>query len=281
MSYVVCQNCKRFVQVNPYAPLSFDKCTNCGHTLEFARSPTELQLLLHGIEMPEVSYKKICKVCKSENPREVGSCMYCGSTEFNLQYDPESVKKYNESMIEAQNMQLNNLKQTGDANIPPEYADQMNKNPNPNPQVIINTEVKLDKSKQFMFGIISVIMGFIDFIFFVTLGLFLIAGDNIPETTEALVPFITQNMTSLSIIVVVALLLAGLIPIFIMPKMSYKNSFKMSAIIGVVIGICTLFVGYDPLVCIISMLIAAILTGLGGVIGEYIIHKLTNTLNSQ
>ena len=53
------------------------------------------------------------------------------------------------------------------------------------------------------------------------------------------------------------------------------------AIIGVVIGICTLFVGYDPLVCIISMLIAAILTGLGGVIGEYIIHKLTNTINSQ
>lgn len=278
MSYVVCRNCKRFVQVNPYAPLSFDKCTNCGHTLEYASSPTELQLLLHGIEMPEVSYKKVCSVCKSENPREVGSCMYCGATDFNLKYDEDSIRKYNESMMKAQSMQFN--QQQGEA----QQQDQSSISPNmqntgSSTQIIINPEIKPDKSKQFLFGVISVIMGFIDFIFFITLGLFMIAGDNLPTTTEAIIPFVTQNLASLSIVVVVSLLLAGLVPIFILPRMSYKSSFKMSAIIGVVIGVCTLFVGYDVLTCIFTMIIAAILTGVGGVIGEFIVHRLTKMIN--
>lgn len=271
MSYVVCQKCKRFTQVNPNAPMNFNKCQNCGHTLKFAKNQTELNLLLNGIEMPEVAYEKVCRTCKSTNPREVGACMYCGSTDFTMQYDQESLNKYNQNMKKVRNMVSTNPEMAKEAfpdmNIP--ISGQ-------------NMEIKLNSSQKLIYTMISVIMGFIDFMFFAMVGLFLVIGDKpIPQTTEALMPFMMQNITSIAIVSIVALILAGLCSIMIFPPMKYKSAFKTSAITGLVIGLSTLTTGYGIAICLGSMIMASIITGIGGIIGEFCIRKLTKILNNQ
>lgn len=250
MSYIVCRNCKKFVKVNETAPLVFDKCENCGHTLEFATDERELQLILKGIEIPKISYHKICASCKSINPREAGACLFCGSTNFNLQYDIDSINKYRESL------------NIGQMPFPQEIS----------PNEVVTTSL----SNKGLYKILAVILGIIDFFFVTMIGLGLIIGnDTIPTDV---VGFINQNFDVLSIILVLALLISGFLAVFILPKMTYKDSFKVSSIIGVIIGLLTLLVSTDITVIILAVVGCAILTGIGGVLAEVIVHKVSGKL---
>ncbi len=222
--------------------------------LKFAKDETELKFLLSGIEMPEVSYEKVCKSCKSENPRQTGACLYCGSTDFALKLDEDSVKRYNQSMQNAQNIKI----------ITPGQ----------------NAQASLSGPGRIIFYIISLFIGFIDFLFFSMIGVSMVLGNTpMPETTEAIMAFATQNMTSLSIVVVASLLLSGIFAVFVLPSMSYKSSFKLAVAIGLLIGLAIMFMSGNILYGFISMLLCAVLTGIGGVIGEFIVHKLNKLLN--
>lgn len=250
MSYIVCRNCKKFVKVNETAPLVFDKCENCGHTLEFAVDGRELQLILKGIEIPQISYHKICASCKSINPREAGVCLFCGSANFNLQYDLDSINKYKESL---------NL---GQMSFPQEISS----------DEVVTTSL----SNKGLYKILAVVLGIIDFFFIATIGLGLVIGnDTIPADV---VGFINQNFSVLSLILVLALLISGFLAVFVLPKMTYRDSFKLSSVIGVIIGLLTLLVYRDITVIIIAVIGCAILTGIGGVLAEVIVHKVSGKL---
>jgi hypothetical protein len=89
--------------------------------------------------------------------------------------------------------------------------------------------------------------------------------------------FVTQNLYPLMAIISVSLILAGLMSVMIIPKMSYRDSVETSATIGVVVGLITFVVSKDLLTLIVSIIICTILTSIGGLIGEYIIHRLTRS----
>ncbi|RAP44643.1 hypothetical protein [uncultured Methanosphaera sp.] len=261
MSYIVCPNCKRFVKVNDSAPLAFDKCENCGHVLEFAADEQELQFILRGIELPKISYYKICSNCKSVNPRETGTCLYCGGTRFQLQYDMDSVNKYNQSIrnmagVSSTDSQQNNTHQFS-------YTSQG------------------DIHTNWLFRVVAMILGVIDFFFFALVGLgFIVDESNLPSSTAEIMTFVSQNMESLMIILVGSLLIAGILAVFILPRMSYKDSFTTSSTIGLIIGIITITVSRDVLVILSSIVVCGIITGIGGVIGEFIVQKLTKMIRS-
>lgn len=263
MSYVVCRNCKRFVRVNDNAPLVFDKCENCGHTLEFASDEQELQLILKNINLPKVSYHKVCSVCKSINPRETGACLYCGSTKFQLQYDLDSLRQYQES--------INNINRT--------YTNQEGSNQQfPNQQIIINPQVA---SVSWVFRLISVVLGIIDFFFFALIGVGFIVGDKtIPSTTVAMMPFIMQNMQSLTIVLIASLIIAGILSVFVLPRMSYRQSFQNSSLIGIIVGLITLAVSKNITVIIGAVIVCGLVTGFGGLIGEMIVQQLSKRLGT-
>lgn len=255
MNYIVCRNCKHFSQVNANVPLNFDKCENCGHTLEFAGDERELQFILRDIELPKVSYNKVCSVCKSANPRETGACLYCGSTSFQLQYDLDSINKYQQS--------LNNL-------------DENNKE-------FIKQEVTVNQSSMSMgwiFKIFSVFIGLIDFLLFASLGIELFIGDVNLLSTNPMI-FAQQYFNEILLITVCSLLIAGILAIFVLPKMSYKNSFLTSAMIGVIIGVITGILSKSLLVFVMGAILFGILTGIGGLIGEVLVRKLIRRIGPK
>ncbi len=260
MSYIVCRNCKRFVEVNSYAPLSFDKCENCGHSLEVANNQMELGCILNNIEIPKVAYEKRCKVCKSKNPRETGACLYCGSTDFNLEIEESSIRKYNED--------LKRVNQQNNFQYIPNPGSTFNQQQNQRVSGNLNSE-------NFIYRIVSLIIGFIDFLFFSMLGLSLILGDNpLPQTPELIFSFVQMNITSIALVIVISLLLAGIFSTFVLPSMSYSSSFKLAIFIGFVVGLSTLTVTSSIIITIFSMIICGLITGIGGVIGEFLVHKL-------
>ena len=248
MTYIVCRNCKRFSKVNVNLPLNFDKCENCGHTLEFAGDERELQFVLNDIDLPKISYNKLCSVCKSVNPRETGACLYCGSTSFLLQYDLDSVNKYQQS--------LDNLNNNGNEFIKQESAiTQGSKNIN------------------WVFKIFSIFIGLIDFLLFASIGIELFIGD-VNLLSGNVMLFTQKYFIELILITISSLIISGILSIFVLPKMSYKNSFLTSASIGIIIGIITGIISQSPLVFIIGALLFGCLTGIGGVIGELIVRQL-------
>lgn len=251
MSYIVCRNCKKFVKVDEKAPLNFDKCDKCGHTLEFAGNDTELNMMLNDIVIPKISYQKVCASCKKLNPRETAACLHCGSTKLQLQYDMESIQN-------SQNLILN-------------------KNEQPTQTIIIRAGSNFNPRNSILFRLFSLIIGLIDFFFFALLGIQLLWGSE--EIPADLMAFATQNVQPLMIIICISLILAGIMSVMIIPKMSYRDSLETSSTVGMVIGLITLIASKDLLTVVISIVFCSILSGIGGLIGEYIIHKLTSHFN--
>lgn len=253
MSYVVCRSCKKYVKVNENIPLNFDKCDNCGHKLEFAGSDNELNMVLHDVKLPEISYNKVCADCHSLNPRETGACLHCGSTNLRFQYNMDSLKDF---------QNVNSSVDGGDVNQQPQT-------------IIIRANPNFSPKNSILFRIFSLIIGLIDFFFFSLVGIELMFGTS--QIPADVMGFVSQNIVSLSLIIAIALMLAGLMSVMIIPRMSYKDSVETSSTIGVVVGLFTLMVSKDLISIIISILICTVLTSIGGLIGEYIIHKLTHS----
>lgn len=250
MSYIVCRNCKKFVEVDDLIPLNFDKCDKCGHTLEFAGTNSELQLILNDIYLPEVSDKKICSDCKSENPREAVYCLKCGSTSFQLQYD---IGGFNQNMAKMGN-------NTNEEGIP-------------NSAIIIQTGLpSFSPKNSILFRLFSLIIGLIDFFFFALIGVQLVLGSS--EMPADILAFVTQHLTPLMIVISVSLVLAGLMSVLVIPKMTYRDSLETSSTIGLVVGIATILASKDILTIIVAMVFCSVLSGIGGLLGEFIIHKL-------
>lgn len=253
MSYIVCRNCKKFVKVNENEPLVFDKCKNCGHILEYATDERELQFILKGIEIPKVSYHKVCTKCKSLNPRETGACLFCGSREFQVQYDLESVNKYRESLG------------MGQIQVTPELLQQQ------------TTQSQVNSTNNWLYKILSIVLGLIDFFLVITIGLGLIIKDGAIPTDY--LAFAQQNLEVLSIVVIIALLVAGFMSVFVLPKTSYVDSFRSSSIIGLLLGLSTVMVSKDVLVIGLSIVLCAVITGIGGVLAEVLVHKIINKMS--
>lgn len=248
MCYVVCRNCKRYTKVDGSAPLSFDKCENCGHLQEFAENDKELQYILKGIEKPKVTYNKRCKACNSINPRETGTCLFCGSTEFYYQYDMNSLNQYQKTMSGLTNP----------------YIPQQNSN---------NTKkVHINLG----FRVFSLFIGLTDFIFFLLIGIQLVLGD-INITVNPL-SIVSQHFQPLLAILIISLFLSGLLSIFAMPRMSYKDSFKIGGTLGIIIGIVTGILSKNVQVFILGVILFGILTGIGGLVGEYIVQAITKKI---
>jgi len=87
--------------------------------------------------------------------------------------------------------------------------------------------------------------------------------------------FATQNMYPLMGVICLSLILAGIMSVMIIPRMSYRDSMEISSSVGLVVGLVTLLASKDLLTVIISVVLCSLLSGIGGLIGEYIIHKLT------
>ncbi len=253
MCYIVCPNCKRVVQISLDQPVQFDKCGECGHTCELAVDDQELQLLLQGIHLPTVAYRKICAKCHSVNPRQTGICLFCGGRNFHLQYDPQSIANYNKEM--------KNVRIVRGPNGVPGRANMASTG---------------------MYKVLAIFMGLIDFFFFASIGLEYVIGDQaLPSTTEAIAPFISANFTSLLIVLVIALLLAGIISVFVLPRMKFRDAFQMSAVIGIIVGVFTILVSRDIFIVIISIIACGAVSGIGGLIGESLMHLLSRRLGNR
>ena len=254
MSFIVCRNCKKFVKVDEKQPLNFDKCDNCGHTLEFAGNDTELNLMLNDVIIPEISYQKVCASCNSLNPRETGACLYCGSTNLRLQYDMESIH-------EQQNVEYVNPEEPINTRT-----------------IIIHAGTGFSPKNSLLFRLFSLLIGLIDFFFFSLLGIQLILGNS--ELPADLMAFATQNLYPLTAVIVISLILAGMMSVMIIPKMSYRDSLEISSSIGLIVGLVTLLASKDIVAVLISVVICSLLSGIGGVIGEFIIHKILQRFKS-
>lgn len=254
MSFIVCRNCKKFVKVDVNMPLNFDKCQNCGNTLEFAGDNNDLNYIINDIEIPKVSSNKICASCHSINPRETGTCLFCGSSSFLLQYDADSVNKYNKS--------VNDIQQRGNA-------------------IIIQTSDNVTKLP-FFIKLISIIMGLVDFFFFAFIGLQMtidLSAITSLSPAEA-ITFLTPYANNIALVIVVSLILSGILATFIIPKISYKQAFKLTSVIGIVIGLSTLYLNMDIGILIASVIFCGLFTGIGGMIGEAVVHFLLSKLNA-
>jgi ribosomal protein L40E len=248
MSYIVCPNCKRYFKVDDTQPLNFDKCLHCNNTLEYAGSDAELRMILRGIVVPQVSSTKICADCNSLNPRETGACLHCGSSNLYLQYDMDSISSS-------------------------PFMQDLNDSDTVTKTIIIQPKNVFSPKKSWIFRLFSLLIGLIDFFFFSLLGVQLILGSS--DLPSDIMAFATQNLNQLMIVVCVALVLSGIMSVMIIPKMSYRDSLETSSTIGVVVGLVTLIATKDILTVIISIVFCSILAGIGGLIGEFIIHKLT------
>lgn len=251
MSYIVCRNCKNYIEVDETIPLSFDKCQNCGHILEFVANENELNMVLNDIQMPKISYNKICLTCHSLNPRGTVACLHCGSTNLHFQYDMESFQDFQESSGIQTNIDLSQPEKT----------------------IILQASPNFSPKNSLIFRIFSLLIGLIDFFFFSLLGFQLIFGSTVLPTD--VMTFATQNLTSLMLIISLSLILSGVMSVLIIPKMTYKDSLVTSSTIGVVIGFITLIASRDLVTLLVSIILCTILTGIGGLIGEFIIHRLT------
>lgn len=254
MSFIVCRNCKKFVKVDVNVPLNFDKCQNCGNTLEFAGDSNDLNYIINDIEIPKVSSNKICASCHSINPRETGTCLFCGSSSFLLQYDADSVNKYNKS--------VSDIQERGNA-------------------IIIQTSNNVTRIPFFV-KVISIVMGLVDFFFFAFVGLQLtIDLSAISSLNPAdVIAYITPHANNITLVIVASLLLSGILATFIIPKISYKQAFKLTSVIGIIIGLSTLYLNMGIGVLIASIIFCGLFTGLGGLIGEAVVHFLLSKLNS-
>ncbi|RAP47014.1 MAG: hypothetical protein BZ135_02945 [Methanosphaera sp. rholeuAM6] len=254
MSFIVCRKCKKFVKVDERQPLNFDKCDNCGHTLEFASNDTELNMVLNDVIIPEISYQKICASCNALNPRETGACLSCGSTNLHLQYDMENIRE--QSNVEYVNP-----------------GEQINTR-----TIIIRAGTGFSPKNSILFRLFSLLIGLVDFFFFALLGIQLILGNS--ELPSDLMAFATQNMYQLTAVIVVSLILAGMMSVMIVPQMSYRDSLETSSTIGLIVGLVTLLASKDIVAVLISVVICSLLSGIGGIIGEFIIHKLLRRFGS-
>lgn len=251
MSYIVCRNCKKFFKVDEKQPLNFDKCENCGHTLEFASNDSELKIILNDIVVPEISHNKICLSCNSTNPRETGACLYCGSTNLHLQYDLESFQNQ-QGMIHDISSQPNTR------------------------TIIIQAGSGFSPKNSIIFRLFSLFIGLIDFFFFSLIGIQVVLGGS--DLPADLMAFATEHMYPLMAVISVSLVLAGIMSVMIIPRMSYKDSIETSSTIGIVVGLITLLASRDIMTVIVSVIFCMVLAGIGGLIGEFIIHKLTRRI---
>ena len=248
MSYIVCRNCKKFVTADESHPLNFDKCQNCGHTLEYACDDTELNCIVNNIEMPKVAYHKICATCNSLNPRQTGMCLFCGSSTFLLQYDADSVNRYNKSIESL----------------------------NDNPAVVVQVRNQRNMASLFLKAL-SVIVGLFDFLFFFAIGIEYTIGLSKVEKNPMLI--VSQNYVTISLVLVTSLLLSGFLISFVLPRVSYKDSFKISSVVGIIIGLSTILVVKDILMVAFAILFCAFLSGLGGLLGELLVHTILKRIN--
>ncbi|AWX32527.1 hypothetical protein [Methanosphaera sp. BMS] len=248
MSYIVCRNCKNVVIPDESQPLNFDKCHNCGHVLEYARDNTELNCIMNNIEIPKIAYHKICAKCHSLNPRQTGMCLFCGSTRFLLQYDANSVNNYNKSI----------------------------ENLSDNPEMVVMVHNQHNLASLFL-KILSVIVGLFDFLFFFAIGIEYTLGLANVQKNPMLA--VSQNYATISLILVLSLLLAGFLISFVLPRVSYKDSFKLSSLVGIIVGLSTVLVVKDIPMMLIAILFCGFLSGLGGFIGELLVHKILNRMN--
>ncbi|RAP49791.1 MAG: hypothetical protein BZ136_02800 [Methanosphaera sp. rholeuAM74] len=250
MSYIVCRNCKNYTQVDANAPLVFDKCENCGHTLEFAENDKALQFVLKDIELPKVAYHKICSNCNALNPRETATCMFCGNSSFLLQYDVESVNKYND--------RLNDLKD------------------DPSVVVINNPDnPRLSYDNKWYHKLFATVMGIVDFFMFFIIGIQLTIGE-LPDTAN-LMGVVTANMYPLISVVLLSLLFAGVLSVFILPKLDLRDAVTVSASVGLVIGFSTLLVNSFILVALTTLLFGFI-SALGGLISHVLLRSLVKRI---
>lgn len=250
MSYIVCRNCKNFFEVDESQPLSYEKCEKCGHTLEFAGDYPELRMILDNIQIPEIKYNKICASCNAINPRESPFCKKCGSTEFYLQYDMESIRRHNDAVDDV----FQNSAQ------------------NPNGPTIVVKQVNFSPKKSILFRIISLMIGLIDFFFFTMIGIQLLFGSS--EVPTDILAFVSQNLTPLMVIISLSLILSGILSIMVFPKMSYRDSAEVAATIGLVVGLSTVLVSKDFLVVLVSIVYCIIFSAIGGLLGEFIVNKI-------
>lgn len=250
MSYIVCRNCKNYEEVDDNQPLNFYKCTNCGHTLEFAGDNTELHFILQDVQFPKLNYNKICLNCNSTNPREAVACLHCGSSDLQFQYDFDSFDGF-EGMTFGQ----------GGENFQSDVQ----------PRIIIK-QVNVSPTSNLLFRLISLIVGLIDFFFFTMIGIqFVLGSSEVPADVFA---FVSQNLYSIMIIICVSLILSGLLSILVFPRMSYGDAVKTSSTIGVIVGLSTILVSKNLLVIIVAMVFCTLFSSLGGLIGEFLIHKI-------
>lgn len=247
MSYIVCKNCKKILEVADDIPLNFHKCEDCGHVLKFAGDANELNCIINDIEIPEITYEKICSSCKSLNPRQTGACLFCGATDFQYQYDADSVRRYNES--------VSNLK---------------------NPTQIVVTKPLSGITSSF-FKIISILVGVFDFLFFFFIGVEYTIGIEIAQQNPMAVAM--QNSTLLSLILFSSLILAGFLVSFVLPRVSYKEVFKISSCVGIIVGCVALVSMGDILLGLVAVLIFGVASGFGGFLGELLVHKILKHAN--
>lgn len=244
MSYLACRKCKKFHVISAENPLSFDKCENCGGILEFAGNKRELQFILNNIEMPKITYDKICTACKSKNPRETGTCLYCGNSQFMLHYDENSINNFNVAM---QKISVNNSNNT-----------------------------KLNSKKPNRIGniLLSLIIGITDFIFLTILGINLVLG----EVTSVNMELIQAHFVPLSIVVFLSLFIAGILSIFVIPKSNYKQSFLISALIGMFVGASCGIISSNIMIALGGLILFGAVSGFGGIIGSLLIKKLSKKM---
>jgi len=163
-----------------------------------------------------------------------------------------------------------------DLNSFPEFAKFNNNQANDsnNTQtIIIQASPQFTPKNSLLFRLFSLLIGLVDFFFFSLLGVQLILGSS--ELPSDVMAFATQNMYPLMGVICLSLILAGIMSVMIIPRMSYRDSMEISSSVGLVVGLVTLLASKDLLTVIISVVLCSLLSGIGGLIGEYIIHKLT------
>ena len=175
-------------------------------------------------------------------------CLFCGSSTFLLQYDADSVNRYNKSI----------------------------ENLNDNPAVVVQVRNQRNMANLFLKAL-SVIVGLFDFLFFFAIGIEYTIGLSKVEKNPMLI--VSQNYVTISLVLVASLLLSGFLISFVLPRVSYKDSFKISSVVGIIIGVSTILVVKDILMVAFAILFCAFLSGLGGLLGELLVHTILKRIN--
>lgn len=232
MSYLVCEKCGKYYELNEgKESFYFDKC-ECGGRLHYTESLNQNASPRIQIQVVAADKKK-CPHCGFENPKGALFCLECGN-ELGILNNSKQEK------FKSDNRDIQNL-----------------------PNDTLNMDAKTEEHVFSVMGLLGVITGFGFLIVSMVCAVLLLVGTNIPHVASDISPNI---LAGLGILAIVITLISGMLASYIGGSKSYKIGiingglvgFILSVFMGAVSGASAFLLGFS---------VFGFLSILGGILG--------------